>query len=96
LKDTKLAAKEILSYFMRNPRAADTLEGIARWRLLDEVVHRKVEETRRALSWLVKRGFVIESSSPGAAQIFRLNPEKIAEAKLVVTTAAPAASLKKK
>ena len=40
---------EILSYFLRNPLAADTLEGVARWRLLDEVVYRKVEETRAAL-----------------------------------------------
>ena len=44
-QEPKGIAKEILSYFLRNPQAADNLEGVARWRLLEQTVHRSVEET---------------------------------------------------
>jgi hypothetical protein len=79
------AAKEILSYFMRNPYAADNLEGFARWRLLSEVVHRKVDETHLALSWLVEHGFLLETSSPGVEPTFSFNPEKRSEAERLLT-----------
>jgi hypothetical protein len=71
---------EVLSYFMRNPQAADNLEGIARWRLLNEVIRRKIDETRVALAWLVEHGFLCESESIGADPIFTLNPKRIEEA----------------
>jgi hypothetical protein len=90
--DTKRVRREILSYFMRNPQAADSLEGIAKWRLLDEVIYRKVDETSAALSWLVERGFLFETTSPGAGAIFSLNPEHIAEAQHLLAAAEDAAS----
>jgi hypothetical protein len=93
---TKRDAREILSYFMRNPRAADTLEGMVRWRLLSEVVHRKVDETRAALEWLVKRGLLIETRSPGVGPIFSLNTEKILEAQGILDAGTRASSQKKK
>ena len=69
---------EILSYFMRNPTAADSLEGIARWRLLEEVIHRKVDETHVALEWLVQQGFLLQTGRFGSS-IFRLNGSRLAE-----------------
>jgi hypothetical protein len=78
--DIKRIAREILSYFIRNPKAADTLEGIARWRLLNDTVHRKVQESRVSLNWLVYRGFLLETSSPSLGNIFSLNPAKITQA----------------
>jgi hypothetical protein len=74
-------AMEVLSYFMRNPQAADNLEGITRWRLQDELLRRKVEETRQALAWLVERGFLSENALGRAGPIFTLNPAKIGEAR---------------
>jgi hypothetical protein len=88
-------ASEILSYFMRNPQAVDNLEGIVRWRLPSEVVHRKIEETRAALGWLVERGLLLETQLPGAGPVFRLNPEKIAEAQRVLDAGSPGSSRKK-
>ena len=65
---------------MRNPQAADSLEGVARWRLLDETIHRSVRETDHSLHALVVRGLLRETRRPGAAPIFSLNPETLREA----------------
>jgi hypothetical protein len=72
---------------MRNPHAADSLEGIVRWRLLSEIVHRKMDETRAALAWLTERGYLAETSGPGVEPIFSLNPEKRAEAQALLDRA---------
>jgi hypothetical protein len=67
--------KQILNYFLRNSKAADTLEGIARWRLLEEQVHRSFQQTESALAWLVKQGFLEEVETVGSSRIFRLAPQ---------------------
>jgi len=74
--------KQVLSYFVRNQQAADTIEGVARWRLLQEQIHRSVRETEVALDWLVKKGF-LEQTLPGGSRnpIFRLNQKQIELAK---------------
>ncbi len=68
------AARDILSYFLRNPQTADDLEGIARWRLMSEAIRRSVEDTNRALEWLAEEGFLVRDTTAGAGPIFRLNP----------------------
>jgi hypothetical protein len=72
--------KQVLSYFVRNPNAADSLEGITRWRLLEEQIHRSLQETEVALTWLVEQGFLDEVKTPGTTSIFRLKPERQADA----------------
>lgn len=73
-------ARMILNYFMRNSQAADTYEGVVRWRLREETIHHTTQETQDALGWLVARGFLREERiAPGPA-LFRLNREKRAEA----------------
>jgi hypothetical protein len=72
--------KQILNYFVRNPKAADTLEGVARWRLLEEQVHRSFQQTESALSWLVQQGFLEEVETVGSSRIFRLAVQRQAEA----------------
>jgi len=81
-------AKDILSYFLDNPQAADDLEGVARWRLLRQTIHRDVEETSQALDWLVQRGLLAKVPTGGSA-IFRLRAEQRAEATAFVTQASP-------
>ncbi len=68
-------AREILAYFLRNPAASDSLEGIARWRLLEQAIHRTVTETEGALSWLVQEGYLIEMPRQ-SRRIYCLNPQK--------------------
>jgi hypothetical protein len=79
------AAKQILAYFLRNPAAADSLEGIARWRLLEEAIHRNVFETEEALAWLVAQGYLVEFVHAHAGRLFRLNVEKKTEAVTMFT-----------
>jgi hypothetical protein len=72
--------KQILSYFVRNPSVADSLEGIAHWRLLEEAIHRNVAETEEALHWLVKEGYLIETSHSHSGRLFQFNPQKLSDA----------------
>jgi hypothetical protein len=71
---------QVLSYFVRNPKAADSLEGVTHWRLLEEQVHRTLQETELALSWLVTQEFLQEIPTSGSARVFRLNPERSKDA----------------
>jgi hypothetical protein len=89
------AVREILRYFVRNPQAADDLEGIARWRLLDELVTRRLEQTERALDWLVARGYLCATVTAGTGPIFSSNPEKAAEAREFLAASTPRGSREK-
>jgi hypothetical protein len=66
-------ARDILSYFLRNPQTADDLEGVARWRLMSETIRRSVDDTYMALEWLAEQGFLVRETTAGAGPIFRLN-----------------------
>jgi hypothetical protein len=76
-----MRAREVLHYFVRNPQAADTLEGVARWRLLQEAVYRGLRETRQALDWLVARGYLKRVSTPHSEGIYQLNLDRATQAR---------------
>lgn len=65
---------------MRNPEAVDSLEGVARWRLLDEAVRHRVNATHDALLWLVERGVLRQAQGPGLKPVFWLDPNMKEEA----------------
>ncbi|HSS99403.1 MAG TPA: hypothetical protein VLK33_20350 [Terriglobales bacterium] len=72
-----VVVKQVLEFFVHNRKAADTLEGIARWRLLQQEVRRNVQQTEQALGWLVEQGLIEELQPPGyQTSVFRLNPER--------------------
>ncbi|MGA3132241.1 MAG: hypothetical protein ABSD59_15650 [Terracidiphilus sp.] len=73
-------AKDILRYFLRNPEAVDSLTEIARWRLMQEMVQRSVEETREALTWLTEEGYLREEKRAGTESLFQLNRARLNEA----------------
>ena len=77
LRPNGTVEKEILRYFLRNPSGADTLEGIARWRLFDEGLYRSIEETNRAVNSLVSHGFLVREPSLILTEcVFRLDLNK--------------------
>jgi hypothetical protein len=77
--------RDVLSYFVRHPRAADSLEGVVRWRLLEEKLDQDVNETRKALSWLVSQGLLLTDSPKGAKALFYLNGERVRDAERLVS-----------
>jgi hypothetical protein len=82
--------RQVLTYFVRNPLAADSLEGVARWRLMDEVIRRRLEETEVALDWLVAQGYLTSSVVPGGTLTFRLNGDRLADAQEFLARPTPA------
>lgn len=73
-KDPSEKAKDILRYFLQHPEAVADLEGVARWRLLEETVHRRLEETEEALGWLIHHRYLLQESTTTSGRLFRLNP----------------------
>ena len=70
-------AREILSYLERNPDAGDTLEGVARWWLLQQRIHTAVEEVQRGLDQLVKLGLVSRrKTTPHGPVLYTAGTEK--------------------
>jgi hypothetical protein len=80
---TQSVAREIMSYFLDHPEATDSLEGIARWRLMLRQIDRTVEETAVALRVLIKDELIEEVSSQSGPSLYRLNPGKRTEAELI-------------
>jgi hypothetical protein len=72
-----------MRYFVQHPHAADSLEGIARWRLLDQRARDLVAETGRAIEQLVEEG-LLEEVSAGGQTLYRLNPDKRDDARRLV------------
>jgi hypothetical protein len=66
-------AKTVLEYFLRNPEASDNLEGIARWRVLEQIVRYAVSDTQKALDYLVASGYLKQTPIAGCDSNFSLN-----------------------
>lgn len=72
--------KQILSYFVRHPDAVDSLEGVARWRLLEEQIDRTVRKTESALEWLLAEGYLVDVRRPGTERLYQLNLKRRSKA----------------
>ena len=81
--------KEVLSFFVRHPRCADSVEGVTRWRVRQEALRFTIEEVREALAWLAGRGVLLHEDVPGVPTLFRLNQAKTREAKQLLMVSAP-------
>ncbi len=80
VKSREEIAREILSYFLRHPDAADSFDGIARWRLLEDIVRRSLAATEEGLKWLIEQGYLKQEPVPSGKPIFSLNTSKRKEA----------------
>jgi len=81
--------RQVLRYFTRNPQAADTIEGVARWRLLDERIERNIAQVAQAIEWLVSRGFLVREFTSPSTSIFRLNQQQCRAASRFLGLALP-------
>jgi hypothetical protein len=75
------SVRDVLAYFLQNPSATDSLEGIARWRVQQEIIPRIVEQVDQALVWLVKEHLLLREDHIGGAPTFRLDPARAGEAR---------------
>ena len=76
--------RDVMRYFLEHPTAADTLEGIARWRLLQLRARDVVSETDAALSLLVEQDILQEIRTAGVPPLYRLNPGKTDDARRLI------------
>jgi hypothetical protein len=67
--------KELLAYMESHPRAADSLEGIVEWWMLERDIRRRTEEVRRTLAELVRHGLV-EEIGDGSSIRYRRKRER--------------------
>lgn len=81
--------RDILGYFVRHPQAADTLDGIVRFRVMEELLHRGVPETEAALERLVSCGLLRCDSAPGTGAIYRLGDQRLADARRALASGDP-------
>lgn len=74
----KMALK-ILHYLADNTNAADTVEGILHWWLLDRTIIEEERAVRRALDLLVEQDLIVAVRTADSRRHYRLNTEKIEE-----------------
>ena len=77
---SRTTLSRILKYFVRHPEAFDDVEGLTRWRLIEDDVRLRLDETQRALDALVERGLLERTTPPGTAPLYRLNQAREREA----------------
>ena len=69
-------ARAILRYLKEHPEAKDTLDGIAQWWLVREWTERRRAEIERAVSFLVSKELIVQTSRTGLPPCYQLNNEK--------------------
>lgn len=74
---------EIMRYFVQNPDAADTLEGIIDWWLIEQKIKYELNIVVDSLKELVDRGYVIPVRASNKIY-YRINKNKYDEIKEIV------------
>ena len=67
---------DILAYLADNPEADDTIEGITQWWLLEQKIRRQIPVVEKALTELVKKGFVLARGGNNGRIHYRVNRSK--------------------
>ena len=81
--------RDVLRYFTRNPEAADSVEGVARWRLVDQAIHNNLERVARAVAWLVSKELLVEESTSPSTLVVRLNKQRLGQIERFLQQANP-------
>ena len=77
-------AKKILSYWAENPKASDTVDGIAVWWVQYKEFEHWKPHVEDALSELVEKELVFKTSGPTSKVIYKLNPQMKSEVQRIV------------
>jgi hypothetical protein len=68
--------RKLLRYLVDHPDARDTLEGIAKWWLLEQEIRDEKAKVQEAIVWLVAKGFVVEERMEDGRRVFGMNEER--------------------
>ena len=71
--DVQSIAAEIMSYLQHRPLAADTLDGIAYWWLVQQAIEKNIYLVEQALERLIHEGKIIKNLDNGRGAIYFLN-----------------------
>lgn len=72
---------EILRYVVAHPRAKDTIKGIEKWWLSENIGREGKRKITEALDLLVAKGWLIARCSPRSETIYSLNESGLLEIK---------------
>jgi predicted transcriptional regulator len=68
--------RKLLRYLVDHPDARDTLEGIAKWWLLEQEIREEKTKVQEALAELVAKGLVVEERMEDGRRVFGMNSEQ--------------------
>ncbi|HEU4595197.1 MAG TPA: hypothetical protein VFS10_08495 [Pyrinomonadaceae bacterium] len=80
-------ALKILNYLAENPKAADTVDGILQWWLLDQTIIEEEERVAQALKCLVERDLLVTVQASDSRRHYQLNAERIEETRRLIREA---------
>lgn len=70
-------ALKVLRYLSKRPEAKDTIEGIAKWWLIEEQIEETLGSVDRALSYLISRQFLVPVTFRNQETYYQLNKERL-------------------
>ncbi|KPJ93153.1 MAG: hypothetical protein AMJ53_07975 [Gammaproteobacteria bacterium SG8_11] len=70
--DVTTTAKQILDYLQQRPTAADTLEGIAYWWLMQQRLSENLAFVEQAVDELVEKGYLTAQESKTSGKVYSL------------------------
>jgi hypothetical protein len=71
-KDLQRVSQSIRCYFVENPRAGESLEGIVRWWLQQQRFEEAWSTVSAALEGLVREGFLRRTANTGGNAVYSL------------------------
>jgi hypothetical protein len=77
--DDEAVQHDILAYLAVNPSGSDTWEGIVEWWLMEREYQREARRVKRALTALVRQGWLQRTLGPDRRTHYRLASERVEE-----------------
>ena len=75
--EDRTLARAILRYLEAHPEAKDTVASIAQWWLLHEWHEPLLRvHVKRAVSWLLSQGLILEIRRPGVPPYYQRHPQQ--------------------
>lgn len=79
--DSSEITSEIMTYLANHPNAADTLDGVAKWWLLDRADKLQLGQVKQALDELVAKGLVAAQKGGDSKIVYRVNRSRLEDIK---------------